>query len=92
MAYSGDTVRLKVNFKTFGGDLVNPTGISLTLYDGLVILQTIPITAADNETIGVYFYDYVIPDDIPELIFEFKGLHNNKPILARDTVQVQFTK
>lgn len=92
MAYSGDTVRLKVNFKTFAGDLVNPTEISLTLYDGLAILQTIPITETDNETVGVYFYDYVLPDDIPELIFEFRGLHNAKPILARDTVEVKFTK
>lgn len=91
MAYSGDTVRLKVHFKTFTGESIEPTDIKLTIYDtNKNLIEEIPITDTNKESLGVYFYDYILPDDKPEIVFEFRGLQNNKPILVRDSVKIQF--
>ena len=92
MAFVGDTVRLRVQFKTFTGQLVSPNDIKLTIYDKQNNqIEEIEITDSDKENIGVYFYDYIIPDDILDyFIFEFGGLHNNKPILSRGKVNVKF--
>ncbi|WP_026675775.1 hypothetical protein [Fictibacillus gelatini] len=90
----GDTVRLKVHFKTFTGQSVDPTDVKLTIYKSdKTKIEEIPITDSNKENVGVYFYDYIVPDEILEsFIFEFRGLYNNKPILARDSVQIKFTK
>lgn len=94
MILKGDTVRLKVNFKTFDGTSVNPTDIKLTIYDSTETqIEQIAITDTNKDSVGVYFYDYVVPDDVSEyFIFEFGGLYNGKPILSRGKVAVQFIK
>ncbi|MBE2927396.1 hypothetical protein [Anoxybacillus flavithermus] len=91
MALAGDTVRLKCHFRTFEGQLVDPVNVKLTIYDANK-QQIEQITLTDtNKDNGVYFYDYVLPDDKQEIIFEFRGLYNNeKPILSRGKVKIQF--
>ncbi|MEK4949094.1 hypothetical protein NST12_01730 [Bacillus sp. FSL W8-1127] len=93
MALAGDTIRLKCHFKTFDGQSVEPTDVKLTIYDSnKQQIEQITLTDSDKENIGVYFYDYVLPDDKPEIIFEFRGLYNEKPILSRGKVKIQFNK
>lgn len=89
--YQGDTVRLKVHFKTFTGQLVDPTGIKLTIYKtDKTQIEQIAIADSDKELVGVYFYDYLPASELNEFIFEFAGSFNNKPILARGKVEVKF--
>lgn len=92
MAYIGDTVRLQVNFKSFEGFLIDPSDISLKIYDNAKNeVDSVQITEENKIATGQYFYDYVVPDDIHEyFIFEFRGLHNEKPILARGKVDIKF--
>ena len=92
MAYIGDTVRLKVHFRSFNGDSVDPDDITLTIYDKTKKeLDTIPITVENKTATGQYYYDYVVSDELLEyFIFEFGGIHNNNPILARDRVSIKF--
>ncbi|WP_066173366.1 hypothetical protein [Bacillus marinisedimentorum] len=91
MPYQGDTVRFKCHFKSFSGQAVDPTDVTLTIYDDTEAqIEQFVLSDSDKESVGVYFYDYVLPDDKPEIIFEFRGLHNNKPILVRDTVSIKF--
>lgn len=93
MAYSGDTIRLKVNFKTFGGTLIDPSDITLTIYDkDKQQIEQFILTDSDKETVGVFFYDYVLPANQELIIFEFAGVYNTKPILIRDEVKIRFTK
>ena len=91
MALAGDTVRLKCHFKTFDGTAVEPEDVKLTIYDAnKQQIKQITLDDTNKENVGVYFYDYVLPDDKQEIIFEFRGLCNNKPILVRDSVKIQF--
>jgi len=92
MAFVGDTVRLQVHFKTFEGVYINPNTISLKIYDNAKNERESLIISDENKLDnGKYFYDYIIPDDISEyFIFEYRGLHNDKPILSRDMVRVKF--
>lgn len=93
MALAGDTVRLKCHFKTFDGQLVFPVDVKLTIYDSQKQqIEQITLDDTNKEGNGVYFYDYVLPIDKDEIIFEFRGLYNNKPILIRDSVKIQFNK
>lgn len=89
--YQGDTVRLKVHFKTFTGQLVDPTDIKLTIYKtDKTQIEQIAISDSDKESVGVYFYDYLPASELNEFIFEFAGSYSNKPILARGKVEVKF--
>ncbi|MBE2919744.1 hypothetical protein HPK02_13165 [Anoxybacillus flavithermus] len=92
MAFAGDTVRFRCHFRTFDGQSVEPADVKLTIYDSNK-QQIKQITLTDtNKDNGVYFYDYVLPTNQSEIIFEFSGVYNNKPILVRDSVKIQFNK
>lgn len=85
--YQGDTVRLKVNFKSFTGQAVNPVNPTLTIYKtDQTVVET--ITDLVNEGTGQYYYDYV--PELSEFIFEFSGQYNDKPILVREKVETKF--
>lgn len=94
MAIRNDTVRLKVQFKTFTGIKVEPIDIRLVIYDK----QRVEVTEVlqddlIKEDTGKYYYDYVVSDELLEYFyFEFGGIHNNKPILSRGKVDIQFNK
>lgn len=91
MAYAGDTVRLKVYFKTFDSQSIDPTDIKLTIYDiDKNLIEEIVIDDTYKLDVGVYFCDYVPDSELNEFIFEFAGMVNNKPILARDSAKIQF--
>lgn len=91
MIYSGDTVRLICNFKTFTGQLIDPTDITLTIYDSdREQIEQFTLNDTNRDDVGVYFYDFVTPDDKQEVLFEFKGVHNNLPIVVRDSLQINF--
>ena len=93
MALAGDTVRFRCHFKTFDGQSVDPADVKLTVYDtNKQQMFQITLTDSNRENVGVYFYDYVLHDDKQEIIFEFRGLYNNKPILVRDSVKIEFSK
>ena len=91
MALAGDTVRFRCHFKTFDGQSVNPADVKLTIYDSnKQQIEQITLDDTNKEKVGVYFYDYVLPTNHSEIIFEFSGVYNNKPILVRDSVKIQF--
>ncbi|MEB2264150.1 hypothetical protein LAV77_04990 [Priestia megaterium] len=90
MAYGGDTVRLQVKFRDFNDIAVNPTNIKLTTYDtNKNQIDQININDTNKVDVGVYFYDYVLPVNKTEIIFEFKGTHNEKPILTRGNIPIK---
>ncbi|WP_010651181.1 hypothetical protein [Oceanobacillus massiliensis] len=91
MIYSGDTVRLKVNFQAFDNQAVNPVNVTLTIYDTTETqIEQFILDDTNKEDVGVYFYDYVTPNDKQEVVFEFRGVYNNKPTVVRDSLQIKF--
>lgn len=92
MALKGDTVRLEVKFLDFNGISVDPTDVFLNIYnEDNVAIQSIPLDGDNRVGIGEYYYDYVIPYNVNEfIIYEFSGIHKNRPILARDKIHVEF--
>ncbi|MCM3719168.1 hypothetical protein [Fictibacillus phosphorivorans] len=93
MILQGDTVRLKCHFKTFNGNAVDPTDIKLFIYDEMEILtEEIALNDTHRESVGVFYVDYLPAIGLNEFIFEFSGSYNNKPILSRGKVKIQFTK
>lgn len=94
MAIQGDTVRLCVHFRTFKGVSIQPKTISLVIYDNAQeVLQEFTEDELEQEGTGQYYFDYEIPDDVQNFfIYEYRGIHNDKPILNRGKVKVKFNK
>jgi len=87
--FSNDTVRLKVKFRDFDGQAIEASGITLTIYSKQqVVITTITQDSLTKEDIGCFFYDYKVGTE--DFIYEFSGLHNNKPVLSREQVQIKF--
>ncbi|KYD26215.1 hypothetical protein [Geobacillus sp. B4113_201601] len=93
MALAGDTVRLKCHFKTFDGTAVEPKDVKLSIYDiNKQLIEEFILDDSHKENVGIFCFDYVLPMNQSEIIFEFSGIYNNKPILVRDSVKIQFSK
>lgn len=91
MIHSGDTVRLIVNFRTFTGQAIDPTDVTLTIYDNTEQqIEQFILDDTNRNDVGVFFYDFVTPNDEQEIIFEFRGLNNSNPIVVRDSLQIKF--
>lgn len=75
MPFIGDTVKLRVEFKTFAGVAVDPATITLKIYDyDKTLLTTVDITSTYKISTGVYEYNYTIPDgSYPAIVYEFSG-------------------
>ncbi len=84
MPLIGDTIRLKAEFKDFNGELTDIENPKVVVYDSKrkVILDAEPERIEE----GKYQYDYVIPDVIGPLYFEFVGTIGELPILGRATI------
>ena len=93
MALAGDTVRFRCHFRTFDGQSVEPTDVKLTIYDSQKqLIEKFILDDSHKENVGIFYFDYVLPMNQSEIIFEFSGVYNNKPILVRDSVKIQFSK
>ncbi|PAQ14978.1 hypothetical protein CD798_07995 [Bacillaceae bacterium SAOS 7] len=91
--FKGDTVRLKCHFRSFDGEYVDPNGVALSIYkndDTYNQIESILLDDTNKENVGVYFYDYIPASELNEFIFEFAGRVNNKPILVRELVKLDF--
>jgi len=87
----GDSVRLKVNFKTFTGTPVDPINPTLTIYKtDETVVETIVLNDTNKINVGVFFMDYVPASELNEFIFEFSGTYIDKPIISRGRVQIKF--
>lgn len=93
MAIVGDSVRLIVRFRTFNGNPVDPTNVKLRILDGDTYeeIESFTVTDGSKTDIGVYKVDYVVPEgDSEKVIYEFSGVYNDKPILARGSFNRAF--
>lgn len=87
--FSNDTVRLKVKFRDFDGQAIEPSDITLTIYKlNKEVITTITQDSLTKEGTGCFFYDFTVGTE--NFIYEFSGLHNDKSVLSRDQVQIKF--
>lgn len=87
--FAKDTILLSVQFRTFDGNKVTPNDVKLTIYDKQeTLIEEITIGLA-TDGLGKFEYEYT--DSIgSDFIFEYSGIFNEKPILARQEVNVKF--
>ena len=89
MALIGNTVRLKVTFKTSDGTPKDPTSVQLKVYDDdRRTIEDIDLDSDYRESIGTYFYDYTIPRGEGYIAVEFTGKIDGKDVTER----VQITR
>jgi hypothetical protein len=96
MPLIGDTVRLKVEFKDYDGNYIDPTSVKLNIYEEKTkkLLTTTPIAldSTNKQDTGIYFYDYTIPQGLTTLVYEFTGIYNTKAITARAILTREWVK
>jgi len=70
-----------------------PIDVKLTIYKSdKTVIEQIQLDDTNKENVGVFYYDYTPASELDEFIFEFAGSVNNKPILSREKVKIQFSK
>jgi hypothetical protein len=87
----GDTVRLRAEFKTFLGALADPTSISLTIHDISTKVQigtTITIGTEHKVSLGIFQYDYEIPDRPRDIYARFTGVLESKDIVNTIDIEI----
>jgi hypothetical protein len=87
----GDTIRLKAEFKTFLGELADPTSIDLTIHDISTKVQvgtTIIIGVEHKVSLGIYQYDYEIPDRPRDIYAKFTGVLESKDIVNTIDIEI----
>jgi len=92
MTIIGDTIRLKAKFRTWNGIAADPENTELRIYDKnrRQIGETISISSEHRTTPGAYQYDFTVPDQGSPIYYEFSGLLEDKPILARGRIEVDW--
>ncbi|WP_342598805.1 hypothetical protein MHB48_15215 [Psychrobacillus sp. FSL H8-0483] len=87
--FAKDTILLVVQFRDYNGNKVTPNDVKLTIYDK----QETPIEEITfglaTDGLGKFEYEYTDTTG-SDFIFEFSGVFNEKPILARQEVNVKF--
>jgi hypothetical protein len=95
MPLVGDTIRLKVDFMDYDGAKIDPTDVTVTIYDGTtkkVVEGPTALGAEHHVATGSYFYDYTIPYGLSPLVYEFAGKYDGKPIIGRATITREWTR
>ena len=88
--HKGDTIRLKAIFYTCDGELANPTGVMLKIYDeNRRVVTQVSGDSIQHPSAGEYYYDYTT-DDEGEFVYEFSGIGEGTTILRRGIFVVKF--
>ena len=105
MPTSGNTVRLKAEFKTYEDEYADPTDPVLKIYnkDKVQVGSTIELTEEHHTDTGIYEYDYTIPaldtliTNLPtalinstKLYYEFSGTLEDDVVLGRGKIIVEW--
>lgn len=89
----GDTIKITGKFKDYNETLVDPTEVTLKVYNtSFDLVDTIEEADITRSSEGIYYVDYILTDVTRslELIFEWYGVINSKPSLDRIKVLVKF--
>jgi uncharacterized protein YfaS (alpha-2-macroglobulin family) len=91
--FSGDTVRFTAEFRDYPepetpGDLIDPDPVTVRVLDaeGTSIHTGTP----SNDSLGIFSYEYTVPNDPGTYYIEFKGIVNSKPEVKRYKFKVKF--
>lgn len=92
----GDTIKLRCEFCTYLGSLVDPDTVNLNLYLGNshTRLNEEDIVLGDEHKIsaGIYEYPYTIPDVTEYIVYEFKGMVGVESIVIRGQIKISWVE
>jgi len=90
--HTGDTIRVAATFRDWSSDgtgaLIDPDTVEVTVFDADDwSVVTGPIGAV-NESVGVWYYDWIFPDSDPypfrkSYYIEYEGMKDSLPIVKR---------
>jgi len=87
--HTGDTIRVAATYRDWSsdgtGDLVDPDTVEVTVFDSDWAELDGPTwpEAATNESVGVWYYDFVFPDTSGSFYIEFSAVKDSLPIVKR---------
>ena len=90
MAIIGSTIILRAEFydaKT--NEICDPTSVEVNIYDTMKnqAIYTKLLEEQHKRSEGVYEFSYVVPDGRGHLIYEFLGIIDGNPAVARGIIE-----
>lgn len=88
---TNDTIRVKAEFKDYAAALLDADSqaVTFTAFDAET-LKSVATAAATRQSLGVYYYDWLVPATEKGYILEMKGNFSTKPQLKRMRVKAKF--
>lgn len=89
-AIVGDTIRIPVTFYDLDVALADPTTVTVSFYDinKVQIGAAATLDAGNKDSVGVYHYDYTVPDGHSKIYYEFTGIMDTLPNIERGEIRV----
>ena len=86
----GDTIRLSATFKDFSRNLVDPSAMSLKVYDstGTAVISKV-LADLTRESVGVYRYDWTTTTN-GDYIYEYSGTLASGAVVIFDNFSVVY--
>lgn len=84
MALIGNTVTLQAEFANESGFRYEVQDVALTIYDERKrVILTVPEAELEQVSVGVYRYDYIVPEGATPYYYEFSGIWEGKRLTGR---------
>jgi len=88
MAIIGNTIKIHVEFVTWGGSKSDVLNGTIKIYDKFrKLLQTISLDDSTKVQTGVYEVKYVVPDGFGDLTAEASATLEGNPIVGRASIE-----
>ena len=91
---TGNTCRLQCKFD-IGEDgeilRIDPPNVLINIYNNKYeLLETIPYEKITREDIGVYIYNYKLPDEETRIVYEWLADFNGQTFFRRNSIRTTF--
>ncbi|MDE5415486.1 hypothetical protein [Alkalihalobacterium chitinilyticum] len=93
MALIGNTATLRVEFSNESGFRYDVQEVTLTIYDERKrAILTVPQADLEQQGVGVFQYDYVVPEGATPYYYEFSGVFEGKWLTGRRPLLREWTQ
>lgn len=79
MALIGNTIKITGSFVNDLGVKVDATEVTIEIYGGSTLIETIELTELDQDDLGRYVKKYIVPDGTGDLKLKMFGIVDGYP-------------
>lgn len=94
VAFQGDTIKLRIEFRSYYGELFDPDSIVLKIFENTnTLINTINIDVLTHKlSTGIYEYEYTVPLGSGSLVYEVDSLKGTSSNVIRGKISREWVR